>query len=111
MATPCNIFEYGGCTPPAFCGDFRRKGGDIPVGSKKCAGFSEVREQVPETGAQKFFSLNIQMAKTRRSRGKKGTRKLSSWNMLVMKTFKELKAKNKNASFSDALKEASKRKK
>ena len=51
------------------------------------------------------------MAKTRRSRGRKGTRKLSSWNLLVMKTFMELKAKNKNASFSDALKEASKRKK
>ena len=51
------------------------------------------------------------MAKTRRSRGKKATRKLSSWNLLVMKTFKELKAKDKNASFSDALKLASKRKK
>ena len=51
------------------------------------------------------------MAKTRRARsGKKGTRKLSSWNLLVMKVFKEMKAKNKNASFSDALKEASKRK-
>jgi hypothetical protein len=51
------------------------------------------------------------MAKTRRMKAKKGTRKLSSWNLLVMKTFKEMKAKNKNASFSDALKEASKRKK
>ena len=52
------------------------------------------------------------MAKTRRARsGRKGTRKLSSWNLLVMKVFKEMKAKNKNASFSDALKEASKRKK
>ena len=51
------------------------------------------------------------MAKTRRMRSKKGTRKLSSWNLLVMKTFKEMKAKNKSATFSDALKEASKRKK
>jgi hypothetical protein len=51
------------------------------------------------------------MAKTRRSSKRKGTRKLSSWNLLVMKVFKEMKAKNKNASFSDALKEASKRKK
>jgi hypothetical protein len=53
------------------------------------------------------------MAKTRRMKGgaKKGTRKLSSWNLLVMKTFKEMKKKDKKASFSDALKEASKRKK
>jgi hypothetical protein len=51
------------------------------------------------------------MAKTRRSSKRKGTRKLSSWNLLVMKVFKEMKAKNKNASFSDALKEASRRKK
>jgi len=111
VVTPYNIFEYGGCAPIAFCGDSRRKGGHIPIGSKKCAGFSEIREPVTDGGSQKFFSLNIQMAKTRRSSRKKGTRKLSSWNMLVMKTFKELKAKNKNASFSDALKEASKRKK
>lgn len=51
------------------------------------------------------------MAKTRRSRGRKGTRKLSSWNLLVMKTFKMMKAKDKRASFSDALKEASRLKK
>ena len=52
------------------------------------------------------------MAKTRRMKGgAKKTRKLSSWNLLVMKTFKEMKAKDKNVSFSDALKEASRRKK
>lgn len=52
------------------------------------------------------------MAKTRKARSssKKGTRKASSWNQLVMKVFKELRAKNKKASFSDALREASKRK-
>ena len=54
--------------------------------------------------------MNI-MAKTRKARSsKKGTRKASSWNQLVMKVFKELRAKNKKASFSDALREASKRK-
>jgi len=51
------------------------------------------------------------MAKTRRSSKRKGTRKLSSWNILVMKVYKEMKAKDKTVSFSDALKEASKRKK
>jgi hypothetical protein len=44
-------------------------------------------------------------------KAKKGTRKLSSWNLLVMKTFREMKKKDKNVSFSDALKEASRRKK
>jgi hypothetical protein len=53
------------------------------------------------------------MAGTRRSKGtkKKGSRKLSPWNKLVMQVYKEMKAANKNVSFSDALKEASKRKK
>ena len=54
------------------------------------------------------------MAASRRSKAKKskkGTRKMSSWNKLVMAVYKEMKALNKNVSFSDALKEASKRKK
>ncbi len=55
------------------------------------------------------------MAGSRRSKAtkksKKGTRKMSSWNKLVMEVYKEMKAANKNVSFSDALKEASKRKK
>jgi len=56
------------------------------------------------------------MAKTRRARGsasktRKAKRKPSAWNMLVMKVYKEMKAKDKNVSFGDALKEASKRKK
>ena len=46
------------------------------------------------------------MKKTR-----KGKRAPSAWNLLVMKVYKEMKAKDKNVSFSDALKEASKRKK
>jgi len=50
------------------------------------------------------------MAGTRRMKGKKGTRKPSAWNKLVMKVYKEMKAKDKKTSFSDALKEASKRK-
>ena len=52
------------------------------------------------------------MAKTRRARsGKKGTRKLSSWNLLVMKVFKEMKAKNKDTKLGDAMRECSRRKK
>jgi hypothetical protein len=53
------------------------------------------------------------MAKTRRAQrrgSRKGSRKASPWNKLVMQVYKELKAKNKAASFSDALKEASRRK-
>ena len=56
------------------------------------------------------------MAKTRRaSRKSKGTRKagkraLSPWNKLVMKVYKEMKAKDKSIKFGDALKAASKRK-
>ncbi len=62
------------------------------------------------------------MSKTRRRGGnqlnpvkggkrKKGTRKLSNWNKIVMKVHKERKAKDSNAKFSDSLKEASRRKK
>ncbi len=57
------------------------------------------------------------MASTRKSRSKgmKGTRKgkraPSAWNKLVMSVFAELKKKDKGASFKDALKEASRRKK
>ena len=56
------------------------------------------------------------MAKTRRaSKGSKGTRKagkraLTPWNKLVMKVYKEMKAKDKNVKFGAALKAASKRK-
>lgn len=59
------------------------------------------------------------MAGGRRRRGAKGRatrkmsggkRKLSPWNILVKKVFQEMKRKNKDASFGDALKAASKRK-
>ena len=56
------------------------------------------------------------MAGTRRSKKsarkgtKKGKRAPSKWNMLVMKVYREMKAKDKNVSFGDALKEASRRK-
>ena len=56
------------------------------------------------------------MAGTRRSKSssKKGTRKgkraPSKWNLHVMKVYKEMKSKDKNVSFGDALKEASRRK-
>jgi len=58
------------------------------------------------------------MASTRKSRSKgmksatrKGKRAPSAWNKLVMSLFAELKKKDKGASFKDALKEASRRKK
>ena len=51
------------------------------------------------------------MAKTRRARGsKKGSLKLSPWNKLVMKVYREMKAKDKGVKFGDALKAAAKRK-
>jgi len=48
-------------------------------------------------------------AKSARKGTKKGKRAPSKWNMLVMKVYKEMKAKDKNVSFGDALKEASSR--
>jgi hypothetical protein len=44
-----------------------------------------------------------------RKAGRK-TRKLTPWNKHVMKVFREMRAKNKGAKFSDALKAAAKRK-
>jgi len=40
-----------------------------------------------------------------------GKRKASPWNKMVKKVFDEMRRKNKDASFGDALKEASRRKK
>jgi hypothetical protein len=63
------------------------------------------------------------MAKTRRaSRSRKASRKASrkqsggkraasSWNKAVKRVFEEMRRKDRNASFGDALKEASRRKK
>jgi hypothetical protein len=60
------------------------------------------------------------MAKTRKAgRGKRsstrkmagGRRKASSWNKMVKAVFTEMRRKDKSASFGDALKEASRRKK
>jgi hypothetical protein len=62
------------------------------------------------------------MAKTRRaSRSRKAAasrkqsggkkRAASSWNKAVKKVFEEMRRKDRNASFGDALKEASRRKK
>ena len=58
------------------------------------------------------------MAKTRKNRATSrktrkvgGARKKSDWNMLVKRTFDEMRKKDRKASFSDALKEASRRKK
>lgn len=43
--------------------------------------------------------------------GKRKSRKLSPWNKFVAKVYAEMKKMDKSASFSQALKEASKRKK
>lgn len=40
-----------------------------------------------------------------------GKRKMSSWNKTVKRVYEEMKRKDRKASFSDALKEASRRKK
>lgn len=42
---------------------------------------------------------------------KGGKRKASPWNKMVKSVFEEMRRKNKSASFGDALKEASRRKK
>ena len=63
-----------------------------------------------------FSNLLVeQMATRKASRKSKGTRKagkraLTPWNKLVMKVYKEMKAKDKNVKFGAALKAASKRK-
>jgi len=49
--------------------------------------------------------------KTQKSRKVGGARKKSDWNMLVKRTFEEMRKKDRKASFGDALKEASRRKK
>ena len=59
------------------------------------------------------------MGGSRRRKGsRKGTRKMSGgkrkaspWNKMVKSVFEEMRRKNKSASFGDALKEASRRKK
>ena len=47
--------------------------------------------------------------KTRKQEG--GKRKLSDWNKSVKSVYEEMKRKDRNTTFSQALKEASKRKK
>ena len=49
--------------------------------------------------------------KTRKNNMSGGKRKASPWNKFVKKIFSEMRRKDKDASFGDALKEASKRKK
>jgi hypothetical protein len=45
---------------------------------------------------------------TRKQKG--GKRAMTPWNKLVKRTFDEMRRKDRSASFSDALKEASRRK-
>jgi hypothetical protein len=65
---------------------------------------------------QKIFST-ISIMATRKNNMKKhgggsrkGKRAPSAWNKLVMKVYREMKAKDKNVKFGAALKAASKRK-
>ena len=43
-------------------------------------------------------------------KGKKGTKKQSPWLKHVMKTFRDMRAKDKSVRFTDALKQAAKTK-
>jgi len=54
-------------------------------------------------------SRKVSRKASRKQRG--GKRAASSWNKAVKKVFEEMRRKNPAASFGDALKEASKRKK
>lgn len=49
--------------------------------------------------------------KTRKQEGGKKKRAPSAWNKAVKNVYQEMKRKDRNASFGDALKEASRRKK
>ena len=58
-------------------------------------------------------NANAQMGGKRKGTRKNqmgGKRKASPWNKFVKKIFSEMRRKDKDASFGDALKEASKRK-
>ena len=59
--------------------------------------------------ARKTRKNRASSRKTRKVGGAK--RGKSDWNMLVKRTFEEMRKKDRKASFSDALKEASRRKK
>jgi hypothetical protein len=50
------------------------------------------------------------MAKTRKMKSGKGTRKASKWTKFVTKVYTEMKKKDKSVKLGDAMKEASKRK-
>ena len=83
-------------------------------------GIRPFRRGAGNSSAVPVFSKALveQMAKgTRKSKGskkvkgtRKGKRALTPWNKHVMKVYKEMKAKDKNVKFGDALKAAAKRK-
>jgi hypothetical protein len=66
-----------------------------------------------EGGKRKNMNMEGGKRKTRKNNMNMsgGKRKASPWNKFVKKIFTEMRRKDKDASFSDALKEASKRKK
>jgi len=58
----------------------------------------------------KFLRNKYKMAKTRKMKSGKGTRKASKWTKFVTKVYTEMKKKDKSVKLGDAMKEASKRK-
>ena len=62
-------------------------------------------------GTRKNNMMGGKRKGTRKNNMMGGKRKASPWNNLVKKVFQEMRRKDKEASFGDALKEASKRKK
>ena len=65
-----------------------------------------------KTAGGSSCGMKLSGGKNRRNKTVGGkTRKASNWNKAVMSVYGEMKKKNSSVSFSDALKEASKRKK
>lgn len=68
-----------------------------------------------KTSGGSSCGMKLTGGKRRKTGGKRKTHKMSkgadTWREGVMRVYKEMKAKNANTKFGDALKEASKRKK
>jgi hypothetical protein len=65
------------------------------------------------SGGKRKTKKNVMMGgkrKTKKNVMMGGKRKASPWNKFVKKIFSEMRRKDKDATFSDALKEASRRK-
>ncbi len=76
-------------------GTRKHRGGNIPCENWKSEGYESKADCL----------------ESQRGGQRGGKRKMSSWNKTVKRVYEEMKRKNRNASFSDALKEASRRRK